>query len=79
MAQIGDNMSGQKINDHSFWAGGAGKNMVLPQGVHSKNESSADGAGELSRYEDTSEAVKAQQVISKGKVKSHPMKPHFRQ
>lgn len=69
---------GQKIDDHSFWAGGPGKDMVMPQGVHTKAESSAEGAGSEMDYEDTTEKVKAQQVMGVGKVKAHPMKPLHR-
>jgi hypothetical protein len=69
---------GRRIDDHSFWAGKAGKNMVMPQGVHTKAESSAVGAGSEMDYEDTTEKVKAQQVAGVGKVKSHPMKPLHR-
>jgi hypothetical protein len=72
-------MSGRKIDDHSFWAGKAGKDMVMPQGVHTKNESSAEGAGAVSKYEDTTEAIKAGQVAGVGKIKAHPMKqPNYR-
>ncbi len=69
---------GRKINDHSSWIGSAGKNMVMPQGVHTKAESSAEGAGHEADYEDTSEKVKAQQVAGVNKIKAHPMKPLHR-
>lgn len=69
---------GQKINDHSFWAGRPGKNMVMPQGVHTKAEMSAEGAGTENDYEDTTEKVKAQQVAGVGKIKAHPQKPLYR-
>lgn len=71
-------MSGQKINDHSFWAGKGSKESVFPKGAHSKGESSAEGAGELSMYEDTTEAIKASQEMSKKKVHSHPRKAYER-
>ena len=71
-------MAGRKIDDHSFWAGKAGKDMVMPQGVHTKNESSAEGAGAVSRYEDTTEEIKAQQQMGIGKAKSHSQKPLHR-
>ncbi len=66
---------GQRIDDHSSWIGKAGKDMVMPQGVHTKSESSAEGAGSEMDYEDTTEKIKAQQVMGVGKVKAHPMKP----
>lgn len=69
---------GQKIDDHSFWAGKAGKDMVMPQGVHTKSESSAEGAGSELDYEDTTEKVKAQQVMGVKKIKSLPVKPLYR-
>lgn len=72
-------MAGQKIDDHSFWGGKAGKDMVMPQGVHTKSESSQEGAGAVMKYEDTTEAIKATQSASVGKIKSHPMKqPGYR-
>lgn len=69
---------GRKISDHSFWAGGAGKNDVLPMGVHTKAESSAEGAGALMQYEDTTEAIKTQQVEGVRKTKANSPKAHYR-
>lgn len=70
---------GQRIDDRSFWAGGPGKDMVMPQGVHTKDESSAEGAGNVMKYEDTSAAIKAGQVEGSKKIKAHPMKqPDYR-
>ncbi len=66
---------GRRIDSHEFWAGKAGKDMVMPQGVHTKSESSAEGAGSEMDYEDTTEKIKAQQVMGVNKVKAHPMKP----
>jgi len=71
-------MSGQRINDHSFWAGGKSKDSVFPKGVHTKDESSAEGCGKLGMYEDTTEAIKKQQMMNTKKVHSHPMKAGFR-
>ncbi len=71
-------MSGRKIDDHSFWAGAKSKDSVFPKGVHTKDESSAEGAGEVMRYEDTTETIKAQQVDGVKKIKAHPMKPNYR-
>lgn len=71
-------MSGTKISDHHFWAGGKSKGSVFPEGAKTKDESSAEGFGALTHYEDTTEAVKAQQMMNKKKVHSHPMKPGFR-
>lgn len=71
---------GQRIDDHSFWAGGKGKASVFPDGPHKeKMESSADGVGNLPKYEDTTEAIRATQVESNKQVKTKPMKqPGYR-
>ena len=72
-------MGGRKIDDHSFWAGGHGKNSVLPDGPHkTKVESSAEGFGALSHYEDTTETIKSQQEMAKKKVHGHPHKTGYR-
>jgi hypothetical protein len=63
---------GQRIDDHSFWAGGPGKDSVLPDGPHkTKPTTSAEGAGSLKKYEDTTEAIRATQVESSKKAKAH--------
>ncbi len=71
---------GRKIDDHSFWAGSKGKDSVFPDGPHkTKAESSAVGAGNLMKYEDTTEAIKSTQVEGVKKAKSLPMKqPGYR-
>lgn len=69
---------GRKINDHSFWAGKGGKESVLPKGVHHKSESSAEGFGANNHYEDSSEAIKKQQMMNKSKVHGHPQKADHR-
>lgn len=71
-------MSGRRIDDHSSWMGAAGKDMVMPQGAKTKSESSAEGFGGLSHYEDTTEAIKSQQEMNKRKVHGHPHKPGTR-
>ncbi len=68
-------MSGGKhINDHGFWAGGKSKGSPFPEGAKVKHESSAVGAGAEMDYEDTTEKIKAQQVMGVNKVKAHPQK-----
>lgn len=67
-------MSGRKIHDHSFWAGGRSKDSVLPKGVHHKHESSDGHAAALGKYEDTTEAIHAQQEMAMRKVKAHEHK-----
>jgi hypothetical protein len=67
-------MSGQRIDDHGFWAGGRSPGSVFPAGAKTKNESSATGFGGLSHYEDTTEAIKSQQQMNTKKVHGHPQK-----
>jgi len=70
-------MGGKLITDHKFFAGSGSPRF--PDGPHkTKDESSAEGAGGISKYEDTTETIKAQQVMGIGKIKGHPMKPGFR-
>lgn len=70
---------GKRIDDHSFWAGSKGNASVFPDGPHKqKHESSAEGFGSLSHYEDTTEKIKSQQEENKRKVHSHPQKPGHR-
>ena len=76
MAGSGQRASGQvsggrSIDDHSFWAGKGSGGSVLPLGCKMKQESSAGGAGECTKYEDTTERIKASQDMAKAKVKSH--------
>lgn len=71
-------MAGRKINDHSSWIGAGSKGSVFPQGVKTKMESSAEGAGSLDRYEDTTETIKSQQDMTIRKAKSEPLKPGYR-
>jgi hypothetical protein len=75
----GAKSGGQRIDDHSFWAGSKGKDSVFPDGPHkTKDESSAEGVGSLSHYEDTTETIKSQQEMAKKKVMGHPQKPGHR-
>lgn len=71
---------GQKIDDHSFWGGSKGKDSVFPDGPHkTKDESSAEGAGSLPKYEDTTEAIRKSQVDAAKKIKGHQGKlPEYR-
>ena len=76
----GARSGGQRIDDHSFWAGKPGKDSRFPDGPHkTKDESSAEGEGSVMRYEDTTEAIKSAQMGMGKKIKSHPMKqPGYR-
>ncbi len=69
-------MSGMKITDHKFFAGSG--SPQFPKGVHTKDESSAEGFGGLSKYEDTSSQIKEQQVMAKKKVAGHQPKANYR-
>jgi len=70
---------GRRIDDQSFWAGATNSGSVFPKGCHEKDESSADGAGSVMKYEDTTEAIKMSQMAGESKVKAHPMKqPGYR-
>ena len=70
---------GQRIDDHSFWAGAKGKDSVFPDGPHkTKDESSAEGGGSVMKYEDTTEAIKGMQVMGSKKIKAHAQKPMYR-
>lgn len=74
-------MSGARaIDNHAFWAGSKGKSSVFPDGPHkTKDESSAEGAGALMKYEDKSEDIRATQVEQVKQAKSRPMKqPGYR-
>lgn len=74
----GERSGGQRIDDHKFWAGGPSKDSVLAEGVKNKHESPAMGAGNLNRYEDTTETIKEQQEKGIKKIHGHPMKPDYR-
>lgn len=69
-------MSGKRIDDHKFFAGSG--SPQFPKGVHTKDESSAEGSGSLMHYEDTTETIKSQQEKSVSQTKKHPMKPGYR-
>ncbi len=70
---------GRRIDDHSFWAGKAGKDMVLPMGVHTKSESSARNAGDVDKYLDKTEVIKKVQDGKAAKIKGHQGKlPEYR-
>lgn len=71
-------MSGRRIDDHSFWAGKPEKGMVMPKGAHVKEMSSDGHAGEVSMYEDTSEAIEKQQKTNEKKIRGHAQKSGYR-
>ncbi len=71
-------MSGRRIDDHSSWVGKGSDGSVFPKGVKTKMESSALGAGQLNKYEDTSEAIKSTQVAAKSKIEANRPKAGYR-
>lgn len=71
-------MSGRRIDDHSSWLPKAKTGMVFPEGAHTKEESSAEGAGSLMRYEDTTEAIKRTQEDGEKQIKRRPLKEGYR-
>lgn len=71
-------MAGRRIDDHHSWIGPSGKNVPFPDGAKMKQTSSEEGFGSLMHYEDTDEAIKAQQAQNKAKVHGHPHKPGTR-
>ena len=76
MAGSGQRASGQvsggrSIDDHSFWAGKGSNGSVFPMGAKTKQEMSAGGAGEMTKYQDTTEAIKKSQEMAKAKIKGH--------
>lgn len=77
---LGDVMSGRRIDDHSFWAGGKGKDSVFPDGPHKvKTETSAEGSGHLgSEYPDTTEDIRRDQMQGDSKIKGRKIKSGYR-
>lgn len=71
-------MAGRRIDDHKSWMGAPEKGAVLPAGAKMKQERSAEGAGGIMDYPDTTEAIHRDQVAGEGKLKSKPMKPGYR-
>ena len=69
---------GQRIDNHSFWAGGRSKGSVFPEGAKVQNHPDDGHDGHLSYYEDTDSAIRSQQEMNKKKAKSDNMKPGYR-
>ena len=70
---------GTSIDDHKMFAGSRSEKTIAPMGVHFKEESSAEGAGSLMKYEQTSEEIRAMQEKGVAKIKGHAMKPGYRE
>lgn len=71
-------MSGRRIDDHSFWAGGKSKSSVFPEGVHTKHESSAEGAGRVTSYPDTTEKIRSTQEMTDRKTRKEAQREDYR-
>lgn len=71
-------MAGMRIDDHAFWGGSRSKGSVFPEGAKTKDESSAEGAGSVTKYEDTTEAIRSAQMMGQSKAKAHATKPSYR-
>lgn len=69
-------MGGRKIDDHKFFAGSG--SPEFPKGVHTKKYKSADSAGDVSEYEDTTEMIEKQQENGEREVKKRPLKSTHR-
>jgi len=67
----GQMSGGRRIDDHSFWAGGSTDGSVLPLGAKTKRVESAEGAGEVMKYEDTNDRIVQMQREGVKKVKAH--------
>ena len=67
---------GRKIND----MGGMphSSDMAMKSKTHCKSYSSADSAGSVMKYEDTTEAIRSVQEKGESKAKGHPMKDGYR-
>lgn len=70
-------MAGRRIDDHASWMGKGGK-YPLPMESKMKEESSAEGAGGISDYPDTTEDIKRDQSSGESKLRGKPMKPGYR-
>lgn len=68
-------MAGRRIDDHSGFPGKGSKNNPLPEGCHSQYSNSAEGAGALGEYQDTSPKIKAQQDANIAGMKKHEQPP----
>jgi hypothetical protein len=69
---------GVRIDDHSFFAGGPSKESPMPMQSKMKQTTSAANDGNVTRYEDTDEAIKAQQDENARKAKAHASKFNYR-
>jgi len=71
-------LGGRKIDDHSAWVGKSEKGEVFPTGCKTKQYTSAEGEGQLDRYQDKTEDIKAAQEESNKKIRANTPKPMYR-
>lgn len=71
-------MSGQRIDDHSFWVNKKMKGSLMPEGAHTREESGEEGAGSVMKYQDTANAIRDVQSDGTGQIKKRPLKPGYR-
>ncbi len=67
----GQESGGMRIDDHKFFGGGPTEDSVLAKGAKSQRVSSAEGAGSLTKYEDTNERIVETQRDGVKKIKGH--------
>lgn len=70
-------MSGRRITDFGGYPHTS--DMAMKSKNSLKHYESASSAGAVSQYQDTTEAIKSSQNMGDSKVKSHGMKPGYRQ
>jgi hypothetical protein len=72
-------MSGRHIDDHSSFAGKAGKEYPLPTGNKMKSFKSSEGSGHVgTNYPDTTEAIHKDQQMGDREMKKQKMKAGYR-
>jgi len=74
---MGVSSGGQRINDHSFFAGSGSPRF--PDGPHkTKDEAGVEGAGSLTKYDDTADRIRTMQGKNVKMAKSRPLKDTYR-
>ena len=71
-------MGGRKIDDHSFFAGKAGKASPLPDGNAVKSMEPGMGCGYLNDYQDSQEAIKKTQDRNARVANDQKQNPMYR-
>lgn len=71
-------MSGRRIDDHKSWVGAAPRGKVFPDGAKTKEERTAEGAGGIMDYPDTTEDIHRDQEGGEREIRAKKMKPGYR-